>query len=256
MARNQPLARINLNVFSNVASPDARDCLAPEAIRSFFECFGGARGAAETITRVFCDPKPHRGNFEAWKQAIRDGTPGIPLEIVETGGLIDSFARSLEISECEYAVQLEHDFVFIRSRIPHGLPEIVGEMAEGGFNFVRFNKRQNIRQGYDMFLDEMPGTEVPMCRVNGRSNNPQAINVAFYRREVLPILRGPDGMAIGLEGGLCRLFGGGQVYGGLGWPKTVQHLDGRDVRFRDRLARKLHFWKRSLSGAKQVSGAA
>ncbi|MCA3633179.1 MAG: hypothetical protein INF16_10355 [Methylobacterium sp.] len=249
MARNRPLARINLNVFSNVASKDARDCLVPEAIRSYFECFDGARGAAETITRVFCDPKPHRENFELWKQAIRDGTPGIPLEIVETGGLIDSFARSLEISECDHAVQLEHDFVFIRSRIPHGLPEIVREMAEGGFNFMRFNKRQNIRQGYDMFLDEMPGTEVPMCRVNGRSNNPQVIDVDFYRREVLPILRGPHGMAIGLEGGLCRLFGGGQVYGPLGWPKTVQHLDGRDVRFRDRIARKLYFWGRALGGA-------
>lgn len=244
MPRNRPLARINLNVFSNVASPDARDCLVPEAIRSYVECFAGARGANETITRVFCDPKPHRANFAAWKQAIREGTPGIPLEIVETEGLIDSFARSLERSECEYAVQLEHDFVFIPARIPHGLPEIVGEMQAGDFNFVRFNKRQNIRQGYDMFLDEMPGTEVPMCRVNGRSNNPQVIDVEFYRREVLPIIGGPKGKEIGLEGGLCRYFGGGQVYGPLGWPKTVQHLDGRDVRFRDRVARKLYFWKR------------
>ncbi len=63
MTRNRPLARINLNVFSNVASADARDCLVAEAIRSYFECFDGARGAAETITRVFCDPKPHRTNF-------------------------------------------------------------------------------------------------------------------------------------------------------------------------------------------------
>lgn len=255
MPRNRPLARINLNVFSNVASPDAGDCLVPEAIRSYFECFAGERGAAETITRVFCDPKPHRANFPAWKQAILDGTRGIPVEIVETEGLIDSFARSLEISECDYAVQLEHDFVFIRSRIPHGLPDIVGEMAEGGFNFVRFNKRKNLRQGYDMFLDEMPGTEVPMCRVNGRSNNPQVIDVAFYRREVLPILRGPDGMSIGLEGGLCRLFGGGQVYGGLGWLKTVQHLDGRDVRRRDRIARKLYFWKRAVQGQKALKAS-
>ena len=237
------LERINLNVFSNVSSPDAEDCLAPEAIKSFFQCFAGERGARETILRVFCDPKPHRAAFPAWKEAILTGVTDRPVEIIETTGLINSFARSIEMSECDYAVQLEHDFVFRPQVIPHGLPELVEAMKAGGVDFLRFNKRRNIKQGYDYYLDEAIAEPIPMCRINGRSNNPQIIRLDYYRDVVLPIIDGPDGQAIGLEGGLCRFVGGGHVYGPLGWPRTVQHLDGRAIRFRDGLARKLHLLK-------------
>jgi hypothetical protein len=243
--RKMALDAITLNVFSNVASANAEHCLAPEAIRSYFACFDGARGARKTTTRVFLDPKPFRANHAAWIEKIRRGTEGIDLEIIETNGLIDSFMKSVEMTETPYAVQLEHDFIFLRARIPHGLPEMVEDMERHRFNYIRFNKRRNIRQGYDLFLEPMEGTEVPLCRINGRSNNPQIINVGYYLAEVVPLLRRPDGDQIGLEGGLCRYMGGGQLYGPLGWPKTVQHLDGRDVRFRDRLARKLYFWRHS-----------
>jgi hypothetical protein len=57
------------------------------------------------------------------------------------------------------------------------------------------------------------------------------------------VLKRPDGDQIGLEGGLCRYLGGGQLYGPLGWPRTVQHLDGRRIRQRDGLARMLWLWR-------------
>lgn len=241
------IGRVNLNVFSNVASADPAQCLVPEAIASYFECFDGARGAEETIIRIFIDPKPHRAAFGDWIDAIRAGTQERQIEIVETQGLISSFARSIEMSECDYAVQLEHDFVFLRPNIPHSLTEMVDAMAAHDIDYLRFNKRRNIMQGYDLFFEEVsadvgPGS-VPMCRVNGRSNNPQIIAVDDYRRVVLPIIAGEQGEIIGLEGGLCRYVGGGHVYGPLGWPKTVQHLDGRDVRLRDGIARRLHLWR-------------
>lgn len=243
------LEAITLNVFSNVASADADHCLVPEAIRSYFSCFDGARGARRTITRVFLDPKPFRANHAAWIETIRRGTAGIELEIVETRGLIDSFVKSVEMTETPYAVQLEHDFVFLRHRIPHGLPEMVDEMIAHQFNYIRFNKRRNIRQGYDLFVEPVEGTKVPLCRINGRSNNPQIIDVAYYRREVLPLLARPDGEQIGLEGGLCRYMGGGQLYGPLGWPRSVQHLDGRRIRQRDGLARMFYLWRHRQKSA-------
>jgi hypothetical protein len=234
------IERINLNVFSNVASAEAKDCLVPEAIRAYFSCFDGARGAGETIVRVFLDPKPHRANHDAWRAAIREALPDIPVEIVETEGLISSFIRAIEMSECAYAMQLEHDFVFRRSLIPHGIGEIVATMAAGDIEYMRFNKRANIKQGYDLFMEEVSAGPVPLCRVNGRSNNPHLIDTAYYRKVVLPILTDPHTGKLGLEGGLDRYIGGGHVYGPLGWPKTVQHLDGRHVRPRDNLARKLY----------------
>ncbi|MCA0401100.1 MAG: hypothetical protein LCH38_09820 [Proteobacteria bacterium] len=239
----EQIARINLNVFSNVASRDAADCLVPEAIASYLACFDGERGARETIIRVFCDPKPHRANFPAWIEAIRAGTQGLSVEIVESEGLIDSFARSIVMSECDYAMQLEHDFVFLKKNIPHSISEMVAAMRAGDIDFLRFNKRRNIAQGYDLFLDEARASNVPMCRVNGRSNNPQIIRVDYYREVVYPIIAGPKGQEIGLEGGLCRFVGGGHLYGPLGWPRTVQHLDGRAIRWRDGIARRLHLMK-------------
>ena len=247
--RKMALEAITLNVFSNVASADARDCLVAEAIRSYFTCFDGGRGAQQTTIRVFLDPKPFRANHAAWIEAIRQGTPGLEVEIIATRGLIDSFVKSVEMTTTPYAVQLEHDFVFLRDRIPHGLPEMVEEMRAHRFNYIRFNKRRNIRQGYDLFLEPVEGTKVPLCRINGRSNNPQIIDIGYYLSEVVPLLKRPDGDRIGLEGGLCRYMGGGQLYGPLGWPKTVQHLDGRDVRFRDRVARKLYFWRNRKKSA-------
>lgn len=237
------LERINLNVFSNVASPDAADCLVPEAIRSYFDCFDGPRGARETIIRVFIDPKPHRDNFARWQQAIRDRLPGLRIEIVETIGVVDSFRKSIAMSECAWAMQLEHDFVFRREVIPHGLGEMIGALEAQEIEYLRFNKRRNMQVGYDVFMEEVPGSPVPICRINGRSNNPHLINVEYYRRVVLPHLHSEIGYRLGLEGGLERYIGGGHVYGPLGWPKTVQHLDGRHVRFRDNIARKLHLMK-------------
>lgn len=229
------LPSVNLNVFTNVTSGDAQDCLVPEAIQSFFSCFGQDPGL-HVVTRVFMDPKPHRDNAENWIAAIRARLPGVPLEIVRTQGLVDGFWRSVELSTSEYAVQLEHDFVFLKSRIPHGLKDFMAAMQARDVNFVRFNKRRNVRYGYDLFLERDDVEGLPLCRISGRSNNPQIINVPYYRKLLATL---PDLDALGLEGGICRHAGGGYLYGEPGWPKTVQHLDGRHVRAADGFARAL-----------------
>ena len=230
-------ATVNLNVFTNVASNDPRDCLAPEAVTSFFRCFGERLGDTRVITRIFIDPKPHRDNYQRWLGAIRAGLPNRYFEIVETEGLIDGFWRSVEMSESPYAIQLEHDFVFLKNRIEHSIPELLEEMQRLDINFLRFNKRRNLRVGYDFFLERDSRARIPLSRISGRSNNPHIIHLPYYRmlkREIADVYES------GLEGGLCRRAGGGYMYGAPGWPKTVQHLDGRHVRWKDGIARM--FW--------------
>ena len=228
---------VNLNVFTNVASRTASHCLVPEAVKSFFTCFSHPKIDFEIVARVFIDPKPHRDIFDAWVNTIREGLPGLKFEIVQTDGLISGFWKSIEMSEGRKAVQLEHDFVFLKQRIPHDLATLIAEMDAREINFIRFNKRRNVQVGYDLFLEGDGDGHIPLCRINGRSNNPQIIDVAYYRQllqqaEAVPLMR-----EMGLEGGLCRYAGGGYVYGEPGWPKTVQHLDGRRVRLKDGLAR-------------------
>jgi hypothetical protein len=227
---------VNLNVFTNVTSLDTRDCLVPEAVKSFFHCFGDEINRSQVITRIFIDPKPHRQNFEAWVAAIGAGLPDHPFEIVQTDGLVDGFWRSVHMSEGEYAMQLEHDFVFLRERIPHSWPQLTQEMQRSHLNFIRFNKRRNVQAGYDFFMERDEFAEVPLSRISGRSNNPHIIHVPFYRDLYRDV---PDITVLGLEGGLCRRAGGGHMYGAPGWPRSVQHLDGRHVRLKDGIARAL-----------------
>ena len=229
-----PTPIVNLNVFTNVTSPNVRHCLVPEAVNSFFHAFASSVGEFQIVTRIFIDPKPHRENFDNWIHAINTGLPNIAVEIIATEGLIDGFWRSVKMSEGGYAIQLEHDFVFLKSRICHGLDQIIDEMRRADLNFIRFNKRRNVRFGYDLFVDPEPFTTIPLSRISGRSNNPQMIDVKYYRKLSESI---PDIQRLGLEGGLCRYVGGGHLYGGPGWPRTVQHLDGRGVRIKDGLAR-------------------
>ncbi len=228
------LPSVNLNVFTNVTSGDARHCLVAEAVQSFFSCFSRPEIGFNVKTRIFIDPNPHRDNYESWIDAIRKGLPDLPFEIVQTNGLIDGFWRSLDLSESRYAVQLEHDFVFLKNRIPHSLADIIAEMEAEDINFVRFNKRRNVRVGYDLFLERDESKQLPLSRISGRSNNPQIIDIPYYRAVLNST---PEVREVGLEGGFCRHAGGGYLYGEPGWPKTVQHLDGRRIRTKDGLAR-------------------
>lgn len=226
-----PPRAINLNVFSNVASNNPRHCLAPETILSFLDCFGGAESEVNLIIRIFIDPNPHREYYNDWLSTIAERLPGVRYETIQTNGLQDGYWRSVRMSEGDYAVQLEHDWMFIRRRIQHGLREITGDMQERRINYLRFNKRRNVQFGIDYFVEDDNSGRIPTCRISGRSNNPHIIDVEYYRS----LLKHPQ--TVGLEGDICRYAGGGHLYGCAGWPRTVQHLDGRRVRLKDNLAR-------------------
>lgn len=225
---------INLNVFTNVASDDPRHCLVPVAIRSFFACFARPEVGLEVVVRIFIDPNPHRDHFADWTGVIADQLRDVDYQLIQTKGLSDGFRRSIAMSEGEYAIQLEHDWIFLKHRIKHTLPQIIEDMRARRINYLRFNKRRNVQFGTDYFVDEDDSGSVPLCRINGRSNNPQIIDVAYYQALVANYPH------IGLEGHICRYAGGGYLYGPTGWPRTVQHLDGRRVRAKDNIARLLY----------------
>lgn len=232
------MATVDFNIFSNVAATDPARCLAPDAIRSVLAHFPRDRADGFRI-RAFVDPKPHPEAWQAWCAAIRESA-GAPVEIVETAGLADGYRRSIETAASPYALQWEHDFVLVPGRLRHDLSTLLRAMSAGEITHLRFNKRRNRMTGYDHVMRPAADTALPMCRVNGRSNNPHLIDVDYYRRDVLPYILSASRAADGLEGHLCHLFGGGFVYGDLGAPAVVRHLDGRSVRRVDGLRRRLH----------------
>lgn len=237
-------AAFNLNLFSNVASPDPDRCLGGHAARSFLETFPDAADLDLRI-RLFCDPNPNPDAFEPWVETVRAALPGHGVEVHRSRGLADGYRRSVELSEGAYACQLEHDFVFRADRIPHALRTLTGAMAAGGITHLRFNKRWNRAVGYDHFMRPAEGLAAPMCRVSGRSNNPHLLDVAHARARVLPFIPRDAAKAEGLEGVVELYAGGGHVYGPLGHPATVGHLDGRALRWRDGLFRRLWLARRT-----------
>jgi len=242
----------NLNVFTNVASRDPSHCLAQHAVRSFFDTFGW-ESRHRIVTRIFIDPNPNPDRFEPWVATIREALPDIPFELVRTNGMLDGFARSLEVGEGAYAMQLEHDFVFVKSRIPHSLDRMLEEMRARGIDYLRFNKRRNRPAAYDLGVEPAGDADFPICRISGRSNNPHILDTARYREVVLPLLKRPDGSSVGLEGGICRYVGGGYLYGAYGHPRTVGHLDGRRLRFSDGIRRRLYLLGEAVSRRSQRS---
>ena len=234
----------NLNLFSNVASADPARCLAGHAARSFIAAFDPA-ATHDLRIRLFCDPNPHPEGWDAWVAAVRDALPGHEVQAVRTRGLADGYLRSLEVSEGRVACQLEHDFVVLPDRIGHTLPQLLAAMAAGRVTHLRFNKRWNRAVGYDAFMDPVAPAGVPLCRVPGRSNNPHLLDLAHARAHVAPWIDRTATRAEGIEGRVELFAGGGHVYGGLGWPATVGHLDGRARRWRDGLRRRLYLAKRA-----------
>ncbi|MFT4792438.1 MAG: hypothetical protein ACJAVR_004225 [Paracoccaceae bacterium] len=227
----------DLNVFSNVASRDPDHNLAHHAIRSAEATFGTGLRA-----RLFVDPNPNPDVFDAWVNHTR-ATLGRDIEVIATRGLADGFVRSVQTAQSAYAIQLEHDFVFLPEHIAHDLPTLTLGMAAMGQSYLKFNKRWNRALGYDYFMDGVPDAPFPCRRISGRSNNPQIIDTDFYARRVLPIIPADARKADGLEGLIDLHVGGGLVYGDLGHPATVAHLDGRRLRRKDAQRRKAYLRK-------------
>lgn len=227
----------DLNVFSNVASRDPDHNLAHHAILSAEATFGTRLRA-----RLFVDPNPNPDLFDAWIDRTRQAL-GRELEVIATNGLADGFRKSVDTAASAHAIQLEHDFVFLPEHIAHDLPTLTAGMAAMGHNYLKFNKRWNQPLGYDHFMDEAPGAPFPCRRISGRSNNPQIIEIDFYRRRVLPTIPADATKSGGLEGVIDLHVGGGLIYGDLGHPATVAHLDGRRVRRKDALRRAAYLRK-------------
>ena len=242
MAAARPV--FNLNLFSNVAARDPRRNLAGFAALSALETLR-PDAAHEVRIRLFCDPNPNPDLFEEWVEAARAALPDRRVEAVPTRGLADGHLKSLELSEGDHALQLEHDFVLLSRHIPHDLAALLAGMRAGGITHLRFNKRWNRPVGYDSFMTPQAVPGLPCVRVPGRSNNPHLLDLAHARRHVAPWIDRIATKAAGIEGRVELYAGGGHVYGPLGWPATAGHLDGRAIRWRDNLRRRVWLARRA-----------
>ncbi len=212
--------KISLNIFTNCTSYAPSTDIIENTYSSFVDVFGGNY---ETI--IFIDSHP---NYKQGKYYIEALEKLFPV-VIKTDSLSDGYIKAVNNTDAEFCVMLEHDWQFNKPLIKHSLEEITAVMSVGNIYHFRFNKRSNIIAGWDIGLKEIIAPGLIYCETSVLSNNPHIIDVKKWREICLPLVRIKPGSK-GIEENLTYVGLTGAIYGGLEYPQTVIHQDGRRSR--------------------------
>ena len=214
--------KISLNIFTNSTLSAPRTDIIERTYKSFIDTFGD-----NYPVTVYCDPHPNYKQGKYYLEALEKLFPVVH----KTDSLSDGYIKAVRNTDAEFCVMLEHDWQFNKPLIKHSLEEICKTMASHGLYHIRFNKRSNVISGWDIGLTEkhVPLRDFTWCETSVLSNNPHIIQVKPYREKCLPLLQVKPGSK-GIEENLTHCGLTGAIYGGLNYPATVKHIDGRRSR--------------------------
>lgn len=225
---------IDLNIFSNSSRPNPEDTfvLLSRTLHSWCNAFGYSK--INTI-RIFVDDHPFIDSYPDYIKLLQGlmNQYDKPYSIIKTTGFSDGYVQSTNVSETDYIFQLEHDWRFNNELITHSLEEIIEGMKSGSVEHLRFNKRPNEdRPRAKEVLKPEVFNNVPICVTKQyRSNNPHIINRESYVSHwnnyinLKPVHPPSNPRSGGVEQRLWKV--GGAIYGPLGLPPTIEHLEGR-----------------------------
>ncbi|HOD62373.1 MAG TPA: hypothetical protein PKG96_09780 [Bacilli bacterium] len=212
--------KISLNIFTNCTSYAPSTDIIENTYSSFVDVFGGNY---ETI--IFIDSHPNMNVCEKYKNNIINKFP--KSKVVRTNSLSDGYIKAVKQSDSDYMFMLEHDWQFNKPLIKHSLEEICEIMQKNNIYHLRFNKRQNIKAGWDTQFTPTDVNGFKCCISNNMSNNPHIIDRKKYINEMIKYLKILPGSK-GIEEELNKTekyFS--YIYGPENYPATVTHLDGR-----------------------------
>lgn len=200
---------------------------------------------------VCCDGPPEcpnqRRNYSEYKSRLRDFSATNDVHIAELPvhvGLPGVIAEGFNHVSTPLALVFQHDFEVVRAIRIDELCRVLLQ-DDLPINHVRLNHKDNRQRKCDRILREFnhPHVLIPLLRTNCWSDMPHLARSRYYRETVLPRMR-PTQSRLGVENQLARLlradierlgFDAGHrrhgtcVYGRLGDPPVVLHLDGRRI---------------------------
>jgi hypothetical protein len=212
--------KISLNLFTNSTLSAPRTDIIERTYKSFIDTFGD-----NYPVTVYCDPHPNYKQGKYYLEALEKLFPVVH----KTDSLSDGYIQAVNNTDADFCFMLEHDWRFEKPLIKHSLEEITAVMSVGNIYHFRFNKRSNIIAGWDIGLKEIIAPGLIYCETSVLSNNPHIIQVKPYREKCLPLLQVKPGSK-GIEENLTHCGLTGAIYGGLNYPATVKHQDGRKSR--------------------------
>jgi len=212
--------KIELNIFTNATV----DAPSTDIIERTYHSFLSTFGPVSKVT-VWLDSKPNIENAKEYKKNLEE----IFDNVNETYSLSDGYIRSIRASNSEFMFMLEHDWEFLQ--IDHTLDEICKQMNEHALTHLRFNKRDNIPSvGDSEGLMQVDGFLFPFCLTSWTSNNPHIIHRNRYLSSAFKHIRIDKGSK-GIEEKLRNKHIHSAIYGPIGHPATIFHLNGRHEKY-------------------------
>lgn len=214
--------KISLNIFTNCTSYAPSTDIIENTYSSFVDVFGG-----NYETTIFIDSHPNMNVCEKYKNNIINKFP--KSKVVRTNSLSDGYIKAVKQYDSDYMFMLEHDWIFIKENIKHSLEDICQLMLENKLYHFRFNKRSNQIAGWDRTLEEVKTDNIHYCITHNMSNNPHIIDRKKYNDIILQYIRiRPSSKGIEEELNAQNKFFS-CIYGGLNYPATINHVDGRKL---------------------------
>jgi hypothetical protein len=214
------MASLDLNIFTNFTANKVEQL---PTLASFSCAFGFE---AFSNIRIFCHAAPLSIKFDAFHAALVAAIPDRTIELYSTRCLADGYVSSIRTSKADILYQLEHDYLFDATLIKHNLPDIARAMQSANVHCMRFNIGKNVDNDLD-HLTAFDMSGIPCCKTVIFSNRPHLIDRAFALANYIPRLDLTRGGSRGIEDELTQAFQEGWIYGPLGYPPVIDHIDGR-----------------------------
>jgi hypothetical protein len=171
---------------------------------------------------VWLDPHPCRDRAEEYAGRLRS----LGWAVFMTGSLHQSQRSAIEHATAPFLFFLEHDWLFV-GNIAHTIDQILQAMDAAKLNYLRLNQRANRVKATDRWLKPREALGVPYLLTPSLSNNPHILRVETYRRYLAAgwldrKFRGGFEQALPGHRGIV-----GAIYGAIGDPPAVWHINGR-----------------------------
>ena len=210
---------ITLCLFTNCH----KGCLIEPTIFRTLRSFKKTFGEPEKL-EIYCDPNPNPKDYDEYAREIEKQTG---IKPIKTTGLDNGWIMALNNATTKYLFMLEGDWQFYPDSIHHSLDGIKKMMSDNKLWFLLFNKHRNDKElngtKWQTYFDE---TDKDYCLSDRFSNNPNILEVDYFKKNIVPMVNWTIGGAGRIEESLQKKVHIA-VYGKLGNERTIKHLNGR-----------------------------
>lgn len=210
---------ITLCLFTNCH----KGCLIEPTIFRTLRSFKKTFGEPEKL-EIYCDPNPNHKDYDEYAREIEKQTG---IKPIKTTGLDNGWLTALNTATTPYLFMLEADWRFYPEFIKHSLREIEQMMSDNNLWFLLFNKHKNdTALNGTKWQTYFKPTEKDYCLSDRFSNNPNILEVEYFKKHIVPKVDWTIGGAGRIEQVLQRKVDI-TVYGKYGNQPTIRHLNGR-----------------------------